>query len=73
MCWRAPNTRSVQSNSALYDGNEWVATSPAGTTSFLHRSRRPALWAGQSVMAQGRIFPRRNIDLVPWERDLRVS
>jgi hypothetical protein len=44
----------------------------AGATLFLHASRRSALWARLSVMAHDRLPSRRNLDLTPWGRDLRV-
>jgi hypothetical protein len=34
--------------------------------------RRSALWARWSTMAQDRLLPRRNPDLAPWGRDLKM-
>jgi hypothetical protein len=44
----------------------------AEATPFLHTSRWFTLGAGLSVMAQCRLHFHWNLDLTPWERDLRV-
>jgi hypothetical protein len=43
-----------------------------GSTPFLHAFERSTPRAGLSTMVQGRLSPRRNLDLATCERDLKV-